>query len=67
MRASNGSSSTNETPEGWVNHQGEDGMEVLDAPASVAGPGTALRIVSVEGLHLYVQPVGDIPSKSSPR
>ncbi len=54
-------------PEGRVSYQGEDWMAVLDAPASAADPGTELRIVSVEGLRLHVQPVVDIPSKSSPR
>ncbi len=54
-------------PEGRVSYQGEDWTAVLDAPASAADPGTELRIVSVEGLRLHVQPVADIPSNSSPR
>ena len=54
-------------PEGRVSYQGEDWTAVLDAPATVADPGTELRIVSVEGLRLHVQPVVDIPSNSSPR
>ena len=53
-------------PEGRVSYQGEDWTAVLDAPAIAADPGTELRIVSVEGLLLHVQPVVDISPNSSP-
>ena len=54
-------------PEGRVNYQGEDWTAVLDAPAAAVDPGTELRIVSVQGLCLHVQPVVEILSYSSPR
>jgi membrane-bound serine protease (ClpP class) len=54
-------------PEGRVSYQGEDWTAVLDAPATAADPGTELRIVSVEGLRLHVQPVVDTSSNSSPK
>ena len=54
-------------PEGRVRYQGEDWTAVLDTPATAADPGTALRIVAVEGLRLHVQPVVDLSSNSSPR
>ena len=53
-------------PEGRGRYQGEDWMAVLDTPAFAADPGTVLRIVAVEGLYLYVEPVIDLPSHSSP-
>jgi membrane-bound serine protease (ClpP class) len=53
-------------PEGRVHYQGEDWMAMLDSPALAADPGTELRIVSVEGLCLYVQPVVEISPNSSP-
>jgi membrane-bound serine protease (ClpP class) len=52
-------------PEGRVSYQGEDWTAVLDAPATAANPGTELRIVSVEGLRLHVEPAVDIPTNSS--
>jgi membrane-bound serine protease (ClpP class) len=54
-------------PEGRVSYQGEDWTAVLDAPATAANPGTELRIVSVEGLRLHVEPAVDIPTNSSTR
>src|SRR5438105_15505457 len=53
-------------PEGRVRYQGEDWMALLDAPALAADPGTELRIVSVEGLCLYVQRIVEISPNSSP-
>ena len=53
-------------PEGRVSYKGEDWTAVLDAPSIAADPGTELRIVSVEGLLLHVQPVVDISPNSSP-
>jgi len=53
-------------PEGRVRYQGEDWTAILDAPALTADPDTVLRIVSVEGLCLLVQPIGDISPNSSP-
>ena len=53
-------------PEGRVRYQGEDWTAILDAPALTADPDTVLRIVSVEGLCLHVQPIGEISPNSSP-
>jgi membrane-bound serine protease (ClpP class) len=54
-------------PQGRVRYDGEDWAAVLDPPATAADPGTELRIVSVEGLRLHVQPVVNTFSDSSPR
>jgi membrane-bound serine protease (ClpP class) len=53
-------------PEGRVSYQGEDWMAMLDALTLAADPGTVLRIVSIEGLCLNVQPVVELTSHSSP-
>src|SRR5712691_1979383 len=53
-------------PEGRVRYQGEDWTAILDAPALTADPDTVLRIVSVEGLCLHVQPIVEISPNSSP-
>lgn len=47
-------------PEGRVNYGGEDWAAILDDPTLSAEPGSKLRIVSVEGLRLCVQPLGSV-------
>lgn len=43
-------------PDGRVSYAGEDWAAILDSPATSADPGSVLRIASVEGLRLHVQP-----------
>ncbi|HVB73197.1 MAG TPA: nodulation protein NfeD [Ktedonobacteraceae bacterium] len=43
-------------PDGWVDYQGEQWAAVLDDPEMSLDPGSEVRIVSVEGLHLHVAP-----------
>ncbi len=47
-------------PEGRVSYGGEDWAAILDDPNMSAEPGAKLQIVSVEGLHLHVQPLGSV-------
>ncbi len=47
-------------PEGRVSYAGEDWAAILDDSATSADPGSKLQIVSVEGLRLYVQPLGSV-------
>jgi len=44
-------------PEGRVSYGGEDWAAVLDDSATSADAGSEVRVVSVEGLRLRVQPV----------
>jgi membrane-bound serine protease (ClpP class) len=44
-------------PEGWVSYEGERWAAVLDDPTSAVDQGVQVRIVSVEGLRLHVQPL----------
>ena len=44
-------------PSGRVSYDGEDWAAILEAPAVSADEGSELRIVSVEGLQLHVQPM----------
>jgi len=53
-------------PEGRVSYGGEDWAAVLDPPATSADAGSELRIVTVEGLRLHVQPVVYTLSNHSP-
>ena len=53
-------------PEGRVNYGGEDWAAVLDDPEMSVDPGSEVRIVSVEGLHLRVAPAFNRLSNSTP-
>src|SRR5947209_15587524 len=44
-------------PEGRVNYGGENWAAVLDDPATSVDAGSEVRIVAIEGLRLYVEPV----------
>ncbi|HKV59464.1 MAG TPA: nodulation protein NfeD [Ktedonobacteraceae bacterium] len=46
-------------PDGRVNYAGENWSAVLDDPGISLDPGSAVRIVSVEGLRLHVAPAFD--------
>jgi membrane-bound serine protease (ClpP class) len=59
--------STQLQPVGRVMYKGEDWNAVLDDPSASVGPGTEVRIVTVEGLLLHVQPVVERLSDSAPR
>jgi len=57
-------------PEGRVNYGGEDWAAVLDDPATSVDAGSEVRIVAIEGLRLYVEPIRrplpvDIPAPLS--
>jgi len=54
-------------PVGRVEYKGEDWTAVLDDPSDSVDPGTEVRVVSVEGLLLHVQPVVNRLSDSAPR
>lgn len=54
-------------PEGRVSYGGEDWAAVIDPPTVAADPGSELRIVSLEGLLLHVQPVVHTLSSSTPK
>ena len=53
-------------PVGRVEYKGEDWTAVLDDPSDSVDPGTEVRVVSVEGLLLHVQPVVNRLSDSAP-
>jgi len=53
-------------PEGRVDYGGEDWAAVLDDPEMSVDPGSEVRIVSVEGLHLRVAPAFNRLSNSTP-
>ena len=53
-------------PEGRVDYGGEDWAAVLDDPEMSVDPGSEVRIVSVEGLHLRVAPTFNRLSNSTP-
>jgi len=54
-------------PVGRVNYKGEDWTAMLDDPSTSVDPGTEVRIVTVEGLLVHVEPVVDKLSDSTPR
>jgi membrane-bound serine protease (ClpP class) len=53
-------------PVGRVKYKGEDWTAVLDDPSDSVDPGTEVRVVTVEGLLLHVQPVVNRLSDSAP-
>jgi membrane-bound serine protease (ClpP class) len=53
-------------PVGHVKYKGEDWTAVLDDPSDSVDPGTEVRVVTVEGLLLHVQPVVNRLSDSAP-
>ena len=49
------------TPEGRVNYFGENWAAILVAPTQSVRAGTELQVLSVQGLCLYVRPLGADP------